>query len=133
MSDQLFVAHLEMIQGVIARMASNSFLLKGWAITVVSGLIALAINDREPRFAVLALLPTGAFWWLDAYYLHCEHRYRQLFDLRRQDPARERLAPFALSTSELPGSTIPAAARTPAVLLLYLALAAVAVAVSLVL
>ena len=30
--------HLEMIQGVISRMANNSFMLKGWAVTLVAGI-----------------------------------------------------------------------------------------------
>ncbi len=34
--------HLEMIQGVVNRMASNSFQLKGWSVVLVSALFALA-------------------------------------------------------------------------------------------
>jgi hypothetical protein len=30
------IKHLEMIQAVISRLANNSFLLKGWSITLVS-------------------------------------------------------------------------------------------------
>ena len=33
--------HLEIIQGVINRMASNSFSLKGWAVTLVVGIFTL--------------------------------------------------------------------------------------------
>ena len=29
-------AHLEMIQAVITRMAGNSFLIKGWSVTLVA-------------------------------------------------------------------------------------------------
>ena len=36
------VQHLELIQGVIGRMGQNSFLLKGWSVTLVTALIALA-------------------------------------------------------------------------------------------
>jgi len=35
------IKHLEMIQGVINRMASNSFALKGWAVTLVSGIFCV--------------------------------------------------------------------------------------------
>ncbi len=31
--------HLEFVQAVINRLAGNSFLLKGWSITLVSGLL----------------------------------------------------------------------------------------------
>ena len=41
------VAYLTMIQNVISRMASNSSLVKGWSVTVVSALIAVSIvNER---------------------------------------------------------------------------------------
>jgi len=30
--------HLEMLQGVINRMANNSFLLKGWSVVLISAL-----------------------------------------------------------------------------------------------
>jgi hypothetical protein len=33
--------HLELIQGVINRMAHCSFLLKGWSVILISGLFAL--------------------------------------------------------------------------------------------
>ena len=38
--------HLELIQEVIKRMANNSFLLKGWTVTLVTGILALASKDR---------------------------------------------------------------------------------------
>ena len=34
--------HLEFIQGIITRMANNSFMLKGWAVTLVAGIFALS-------------------------------------------------------------------------------------------
>ncbi len=71
--------YLEMIQAVIARLASNSFVLKGWSVTLVSGLLGFAGQQREPRFALLALLPAVTFWMLDAYYLAQERQQRQLF------------------------------------------------------
>lgn len=74
------VKHLEIIQGVIGRMANNSFLLKGWAITIVAALFALAARDTNPSFALLALFPALAFWGLDAYYLRQERLYRRLYE-----------------------------------------------------
>lgn len=34
--------YMDLVQGVINRMASNSFALKGWAVTLVAGIFALA-------------------------------------------------------------------------------------------
>ena len=50
------VAHLEMIQRVIARMASNSFLIKRWSVTLVVALFALAAADRNVAVRLSRLL-----------------------------------------------------------------------------
>jgi hypothetical protein len=60
--------HLQFIQAVIARMATNSFLFKGWAITIVAGLSAFAAADTKKALLVIALVSTLMFWALDGYY-----------------------------------------------------------------
>ena len=77
------IRHLELIQTIISRMANNSFLLKGWTITLVAALFALAAKDARVSFAVLALIPGLSFWGLDAYYLRQERLYRALYDAVR--------------------------------------------------
>lgn len=72
--------HLEMIQGIINRMASNSFLLKGWAVTLVAALFALAAKESNSVFFWFAYLPVMAFWGLDGYYLSLERKFRKLYD-----------------------------------------------------
>ena len=37
--------HLEFIQGTVNRLSTNSFLLKGWSVVLVSALFALASAD----------------------------------------------------------------------------------------
>lgn len=76
-------AHLEMIQGVINRMAGNSFLLKGWAVTLVVGLFALDISKTNISFAKIAFLPIVLFWVLDGYFLYQERLSRDLYDAVR--------------------------------------------------
>jgi hypothetical protein len=79
--------HLEMIQGVIDRMASNLFFLKGWAITLIAGLFALAAKDANPKYFVIAYFPAIVFWILDGYFLSMERSFRDLYDdVRRRDP-----------------------------------------------
>ena len=51
------IRHLEMIQGVINRMASNSFMLKGWAVTLVAGIFALAAKDTDKLYFWLPIFP----------------------------------------------------------------------------
>jgi hypothetical protein len=65
--------HLQFIQAVIARMATNSFLFKGWAITIAASLSAFATVESRTALLVLALVSTALFWGLDGYYLWSEH------------------------------------------------------------
>ena len=76
--------HLELIQGVINRMASNSFQLKGWSVVLVSALFALAVSDANADFVYLAFLPAVAFWVLDGYFLQQERMYRKLYNVERE-------------------------------------------------
>jgi hypothetical protein len=75
------IRHLEMIQNVISRMASNSFLLKGWTVTLVVGLLAFAnIAEMNSEFMFLALIPALFFWLLDGYFIHQGRLYVKLYE-----------------------------------------------------
>ncbi len=76
--------HLEMIQAIISRMASNSFMLKGWAVTLVAGIFVLAGKDTDKLYFLVAYIPVIVFWCLDAYYLLQERLYRSLYEKVRQ-------------------------------------------------
>lgn len=71
--------HLEFIQAVIGRFNSNSFLIKGWAITLVSALFALAAKDSSQQYVFIVYIAIPSFWVLDAYYLSQERQYRELY------------------------------------------------------
>lgn len=73
------IKHLEMVQDVIKRMASNSFILKGWAVTLVAGIMALAEKDTDKMYFLVAYIPIIIFWLLDSYYLLQERLYRKLY------------------------------------------------------
>jgi len=84
------IRHLEMIQGVVTRLAQNSFAYKGWAITLVTGILALAAaRDVTRGFAFVALIPAAAFWGLDGYYLRQERLFRRLYDVLRSMPTED--------------------------------------------
>ena len=72
--------HLELIQGVINRLSTNSFLLKGWSVVLVSALFALTATNARVAFVVLAYMPVLVFWGLDGYFLWQERLYRRLYD-----------------------------------------------------
>jgi hypothetical protein len=71
--------HLEFIQAVIARLATNSFLFKGWAITIAAGLSAFATVDSKRGLLAISLISTIMFWALDGYYLWLERCFRRLY------------------------------------------------------
>lgn len=73
--------HLEFIQLVITRMNVNSFLLKGWSVTLVAALFAFAAKDSDISYVVITYLSTPIFWLLDAYYLSLERQYRGLYNI----------------------------------------------------
>jgi len=70
--------HLEFIQAAIARMATNSFLFKGWAITIAAALSAFAAVDTKRALLAIALISTVMFWGLDGYYLWLERGFVKL-------------------------------------------------------
>lgn len=77
--------HLEMIQAVIVRMSSNSFLIKGWTITLVAALLAMAIQYNNKYIPIIAIFVILAFWYLDYYFLSLERQYRKLWDKKTQE------------------------------------------------
>lgn len=60
-------------------MAANSFLLKGWSVTLVAALFALASKDTNQYFIYLAYFPCAVFWGLDGYFIRQERMYRELY------------------------------------------------------
>ena len=80
--------HLELIQGVVNRLSTNSFLLKGWSVVLVSALFALSAGDSNPAFVFLAYIPAFVFWGLDGYFIWEEKKFRKLYDhVRRLEEA----------------------------------------------
>ena len=88
------IKHLDMLQHVITRMAHNSFLIKGWSLTL---LIALAALPYQTSFYLPLLFIVLAFWGLDGYFLHQERLYRALYDRTRNQSDTN----FAMDTQAL--------------------------------
>ena len=74
------IAHLGFIQGVINRMGSNSFMIKGWCITLIAAIFALSTDKANAAFAYLSLFPLVIFWGLDTFFLRQEKMYRKLYE-----------------------------------------------------
>ena len=72
--------HLEFIQGAINRMAGNLFFLRGWTITLITGLFALSAKETSQNYVLIAYFLILIFWILDGYFLSQERLFRALYD-----------------------------------------------------
>ena len=98
------VKYLEFIQMIISRLNQNSFQIKGWMITIVSGLLALAANSNNRFYILIAILPVSAFWGLDAFYLQEERKFRGLYsDVAKMVYTDIKISNFDLSIVEYKG------------------------------
>ncbi len=73
------IAHLQMIQGVINRLSTNSFLLKGWSVVLISAIFAFAKGGNY-SFLIISYFPALVFWGLDGYFLYEERIFRKVYD-----------------------------------------------------
>lgn len=75
---EYMLKEIDIIQDIIKRMAFNSFMIKGWAITLV--VVTLLLKGTEKHQVWIAFIPLLVFWFLDAYFLRQERMYRILYD-----------------------------------------------------
>jgi len=75
---EYMLKEIDIIQDIIKRMAFNSFMIKGWAITLV--VVTLLLKGTEKYQVWLAFIPLLVFWFLDAYFLWQERMYRKLYE-----------------------------------------------------
>ena len=88
--------HLNIMQGVIQRMAENSRACKFWCVTIVSATLVLVARTERPEYALIALVPAALFLILDAYYLALERRFRSSYSKFLDELHRSELTPSDL-------------------------------------
>lgn len=72
--DELF-KEIDLIQNCINRMAKNSFMLKGWALTIFAGVTAFTKGENFSNPVTLVcttIIPFVCFWILDTFFLRTE-------------------------------------------------------------
>ena len=95
--------HLDFIQAAVNRMAGNLFLLKGWTVTLIAALFALAAKDSNEYYVLIAYFPLFIFWTLDGYFLSQERKFRALYDhVRKLD---ESAIDFSMDTRQFSTNT----------------------------
>lgn len=82
--NEILHKEIDLIQGVISRMAQNSFILKGWMISIIVAVLAITkdtfLTKDITYFSLVLCLPLFVFWYLDAFFLHKERCYRKLYE-----------------------------------------------------
>lgn len=76
---------IELIQSCIERMAHNSFIVKGWALSIFAGVTAITKGENLSDIILLIFttgIPFICFWILDTYFLQTERRFRNLYSER---------------------------------------------------
>lgn len=85
--------HIQMIEDVINRMSSNSFLIKGWSLTILGGLITVYLANINKSMSYLILLLCLffclMFWVSDTFYLREERYFRNLYDVVRKKDEKD--------------------------------------------
>lgn len=106
------IRHLEMIQTVILRFATNSFVVKGWTISLIAALFVLRGGSNLGLTLILSALGVTVFWALDAYYLAQERSYRDLYeDIRLRKIAQWQGCAFSMKAAS-PGIEHTLVSRT---------------------
>jgi len=82
--DRELILHkeIDLIQDCIKRMASNSFLIKGWMLSISGIILAIVFNkdvaNVYPATWIVAVIILS-FWYLDAHFLRIERMFRKLY------------------------------------------------------
>lgn len=116
----------DLIQSVIRRMAYNSFLIKGWTLTLV---VAVLLLQEGGAAGALAFLPLIGFWVLDAWFLRQERLYRRLYEwvVRHRPESDEHVLDLDAGRFRDEVATLPATAASQTLALFYGTLAVLVV------
>ena len=72
--------YLNILQGIITRLASNSANCKTWCVSLVSAILVVIADKNKPNYAWIALIPILLFFLLDSYYLGQERSFRDIYN-----------------------------------------------------
>lgn len=79
------IRHLEMIQGVINRIAGHKPQFKGWFITLIVAINILDTSNFVKNQITLMLIISISFLCISSYYLYLERLYINLFNDVREE------------------------------------------------
>lgn len=74
---EILYKEIDLIQSCISRMSQNSFMVKGWLLSLIA--VILALLPENVNISILCLISfivIACFWYLDAFFLKIERLYR---------------------------------------------------------
>jgi ATP adenylyltransferase len=90
--------HLDYIQAVVTRQSASSASAKSWLLPVVTAVFGFALTQHVWLLALLGMLLTAVFAYVDASYLRSEKSYRTLYNVVSRS---ERMVPrFTLDPTD---------------------------------
>jgi hypothetical protein len=121
---EMHMKHLEMLQGVITRMAGNSASLKNYCMTISAAIIGLAAAISLPEILYYTTPLILIFGILDGHYLRLERAFRDQYNSVRRTGITER-PDFVISPSWTAAHSIFTGLFSWSVWLFYVSLIAV--------
>lgn len=80
-NEAILQKEIDLMQNCIDRMAKNSFMLKGWSISLIAVVLALTADKMNALFLLCSVfIPILCFWYLDAFFLRTEKMYRKMYE-----------------------------------------------------
>lgn len=78
---EIMFKEIDLIQSCITRMAQNSFMVKGWLITLITAVLTLKPEKVDVDIiCLICAISTFCFWALDAFFLKTERLYRMKYE-----------------------------------------------------
>jgi len=88
----LRVAYLNILQGIVARLANSSSVIKGASVTVLSALLAFASSEKVNFHAVMFIIPGLVFMSYHAYFLQQERAFVRLYNCAAATPLNNEIS-----------------------------------------
>ena len=77
---QLRLGHLNMVQGIIGRLAGYSATVKNFSVTLAAAAVAVNLAKDQTGLLWIAIAAVVLFMVIDAYYLAQEKAFRDLYE-----------------------------------------------------
>ena len=79
--EKVLLKEIDLIQACINRMAQNSFMIKGWTISLVAVVLAVLPESFDlTGLCLIGIVATLCFWYLDAFFMRTEKLYRWKYE-----------------------------------------------------